>query len=119
MTPLSSLLTFIVYLNEQGLQLHIASFAKMKEYEIKQPKYDVAPGIPFSQIVVGPSSSGKTIFLQSMILDLSRDCFNRFFSFQNQYVDSVWLPVKDYNEKHMKADARKQKFIATTSTHKT
>ena len=28
---------------------------KMKEYEFKQSKYDVAPRIPFSQIVVGPS----------------------------------------------------------------
>ena len=32
---------------------------KMKEYEFKQSKYDVAPRIPFSQIVVGPSGSGK------------------------------------------------------------
>ena len=40
---------------------------KMKEYEFKQSKYDVAPRIPFSQIVVGPSVSGKSILLQNMI----------------------------------------------------
>ena len=40
---------------------------KMKEYEFKQSKYDVAPRIPFSQIVVGPSGSGKSILLQNMI----------------------------------------------------
>ena len=40
---------------------------KMKEYEFKQSKYEVAPKIPFSQIVVGPSGSGKTILLQNMV----------------------------------------------------
>ena len=84
--------------------------AKMKEYEFKQSKYDVAPRIPFSQIVVGPSGSGKTILLQSMILDLYRDCFSRIFIFSSSInVDSVWLPVKDYIEKHLKVDTKKEK----------
>ena len=42
---------------------------KMPEYEFQQSKYDVAPIMPFSQIIVAPSGSGKTIFLQNMILD--------------------------------------------------
>ena len=74
--------------------------AKTKEYEFKQSKYDVAPRIPFSQIVVGPSGSGKTILLQSMILDLYRDCFSRIFIFSSSInVDSVCLPVKESREK--------------------
>ena len=84
--------------------------AKMKEYEFKQSKYDVAPRIPFSQIVVGPSGSGKTILLQSMILDLCRDCFSRIFIFSSSiHVDGVWAPVKDYIEKHLKVDTKKEK----------
>ena len=67
----------------------------MKEYEFKQSKYDVAPRIPFSQIVVGPSGSGKSILLQNMILDIYRDCFSRVFIFSASiHVDSVWHPVK-------------------------
>ena len=82
----------------------------MKEYEFKQSKYDVAPRIPFSQIVVGPSGSGKTILLQSMILDLYRDCFSRIFIFSSSiHVDSVWTPVKDYIEKTLKVDPTKEK----------
>ena len=83
---------------------------KMKEYEFKQSKYDVAPRIPFSQIVVGPSGSGKSVLLQNMILDIYRDCFSRVFIFSASiHVDSVWHPVKDYIEKHLKVDTKKEK----------
>jgi len=34
---------------------------KLKEYETKQSKYDIAPKIPFISIILGPSGSGKTI----------------------------------------------------------
>ena len=34
----------------------------VKEYDFKQSKYEVAPRLPFSQIIVGPSGSGKGIF---------------------------------------------------------
>ena len=83
---------------------------KMKEYEFKQSKYDVAPRIPFSQIVVGPSGSGKSILLQNMILDIYRDCFSRIFVFSASiHVDSVWHPVKDYIEKHLHVDTKREK----------
>ena len=54
---------------------------KTAEYKFQQSKYDVAPRIPFSQIVVGPSGSGKSILLQNMILDIYRGCFERIFNF--------------------------------------
>ena len=44
----------------------------VKEYEFKQSKHDIAPRLPFSQIIVGPSGSGNGILLQSMILDIYR-----------------------------------------------
>ena len=93
------------------MSIPIVKPAKMKEYEFKQSKYDVAPRIPFSQIVVGPSGSGKTILLQSMILDLYRDCFSRIFIFSSSiHVDSVWTRVKDYIEKTLKIDPKKEKI---------
>ena len=83
---------------------------KMKEYEFKQSKYDVAPRIPFSQIVVGPSGSGKSILLQNMVLDIYRNCFSRIYIFSSSiHVDSVWHPVKEYIEKHLRVDTKKEK----------
>ena len=34
----------------------------VKEHEFKQSKYDVAPRLPFSQIITGPSGSGKEFY---------------------------------------------------------
>ena len=53
----------------------------VKEYDFKQSKYEVAPKLPFSQIITGPSGSGKGILLQSMILDIYRDVFERIYIF--------------------------------------
>ena len=71
------------------------------EYDFKQSKYDVTPRIPFSQMVVGPSGSGKSILLQNMILDICRSCLERVFVFSASiHVDSVWHPVKENVEKN-------------------
>ena len=84
---------------------------KSAEYEFKQSKYDVAPRIPFSQIVVGPSGSGKSILLQNMILDIYRGCFERVFIFSASiHVDSVWHPVKEYIERTLKVNPKKEKI---------
>ena len=82
---------------------------KSAEYEFKQSKYDVAPRIPFSQIILAPSGSGKTILLQNMILDIYRGCFERIFIWSSSiHIDSVWLPVKDYIEKTLKVNPKKE-----------
>ena len=49
----------------------------VKEYDFKQSKYEVAPKLPFSMIITGPSGSGKGILLQSLILDIYRDVFRK------------------------------------------
>ena len=36
-----------------------------KEYDFKESKYEVAPRLPFSQTITGPSGSGKGTLLQS------------------------------------------------------
>ena len=68
----------------------------VKEYEFKQSKYDIAPRLPFSHIITGPSGSGKGILLQSMILDIYRDVFERMYVWSPSLsVDSNWSPVKN------------------------
>ena len=69
---------------------------KIKEYTVKQSKYEVAGKLPIRSIMLGPSGSGKTVLLQNMILNIYRDCFNRIYIFSPSIdVDSSWEPVKN------------------------
>ena len=78
---------------------------KIKEFEVKQSKYDRVCKLPMRSVLLGPSGSGKTVLLQNMILDIYRDCFSRIYIFSPSIeVDASWLPVKDYISKHMKVE---------------
>jgi len=70
---------------------------KLKEYEVKQSKYDVVSKLPLRAIILGPSGSGKSILLQNMILDLYDKCFKRIYIFSPSVnVDyQTWEPVKN------------------------
>ena len=84
----------------------------VKEYDFKQSKYEVAPNLPFSQIITGPSGSGKGIFLQSMILDTYRDVFERICIWSPSIsVDSNWTPVKKYIQDNLKVNLEKEKCM--------
>ena len=84
----------------------------VKEYDFKQSKYEVAPKLPFSQIITGPSGSGKGILLQSMILDIYRDVFERICIWSPSIsVDSNWLPVKKYIQDNLKVNLEKEKCM--------
>ena len=75
----------------------------VKEFTVKQSKYEVCGKLPIRSVILGPSGSGKTVLLQNMIMDIYRDCFSRIFIFSPSIeVDMTWKPVKDYIEKHMK-----------------
>ena len=76
---------------------------KLKEFEVKQSKFDVAPKFPFRFVILGPSRSGKTILLQNMILNIYKNCFSRNYIFSPSIeVDMIWTPVKHYIEHEMK-----------------
>ena len=84
----------------------------VKEYDFKQSKYEVAPKLPFSQILTGPSGSGKGILLQSMILDIYRGVFERKYIWSPSIsVDTNWTPVKRYIQDELKADLEKEKCL--------
>ena len=75
----------------------------VKEFTVKQSKYDVCGKLPIRFVILGPSGSGKTVLLQNMIMDIYRDCFSRIFIFSPSIeVDMTWKPVKDYTDKNMK-----------------
>ena len=76
---------------------------KLKEYNVKQSKYNMVGRIPIRQIVLGPSGCGKGIFIQNEILDIYKNMFTRIYIF-SQSIDvdyQTWKPVKDYIEKEM------------------
>ena len=37
---------------------------KLKEYEVKQSKYNIASKLPIRSIILGPSGSGKSIITE-------------------------------------------------------
>ena len=76
---------------------------KLKEYNVKQSKYNMVGRIPIRQIVLGPSVFGKGIYIQNEILDICKNMFSRIYIFSPSIeVDyQTWKPVKDYIEKEM------------------
>ena len=46
-------------------------------YEVKQPKDSIVPCLPMTGMLVGPSKSGKSTALVSIILEQYRGCFER------------------------------------------
>ena len=54
---------------------------KLKEYEVKQSKYNVVSKLPMRAVMLGPSGSGKSILLQNFILDIHHKCISRVYIF--------------------------------------
>jgi hypothetical protein len=75
---------------------------KIKEYTVRQSKYNNVGKLPIRSLLIGPSGSGKTVLLQNLILDVYKDCFSRIYIFSPSInVDMSWEPVKEYIEKEM------------------
>ena len=73
------------------------------EYSCKQPKDAVVPRLPMTGVLLGPSKSGKSTALVSMILEQYRGCFERIIiASASINVDDSWKPVKKYIEEVMK-----------------
>ena len=73
---------------------------KVKQYEVKQSKYQQCGTLPVRSILLGPSGAGKGVLLQNTVLDIYRGCFERVYIFSPSInVDVTWLPVKEYLEK--------------------
>ena len=79
------------------------------EYSSKQPHDPVVPRLPCTGILLGPSKSGKTVALISMILDQYRGCFERIYIFSPSInVDDGWRPVKRYIEEEMRVNTDRE-----------
>ena len=66
------------------------------EFCSKQPS---DPLVPCTGIFLGPSKSGKTVALVSLILEQYRGVFERIYVFSPSVnIDDGWIPVKKYIE---------------------
>jgi hypothetical protein len=100
----------------------------LREYEVKQSKYNIVGKVPIRSILLAPSYSGKTVLIQNMILDIYKDLFERVYIFSpSVHIDHTWYPVKAYIDKKMKLNEDEQKLyydeydpatLEKISTHK-
>ena len=71
--------------------------AKVKEYQVKQSKYEHVSRLPTRSVINAASGSGKTVLIQNLILDIYRGCFSRIYIFSPSIdIDDTWIPVKKY-----------------------
>jgi len=70
---------------------------KVKQYDVKQSKYEHVSKLPTRSIINAPSGSGKTVLIQNLILDIYRGCFSRIYIFSPSVdIDDAFLPIKKY-----------------------
>ena len=90
--------------------------AKTDSYEFAQSRRPQLPEVPFRAIVAAPSGAGKTVLLQSMVLDLYRTTGNKS-PFSRVYiwspsvnVDPAWIPVKKFIREELGVDEGREQF---------
>ena len=57
----------------------------VKEFTVKQSKYQTVGKLPTRSLICSPSGGGKTVLLSNLILDIYRDCFLAFLYFRHPY----------------------------------
>ena len=71
--------------------------AKVKEYQVKQSKYEHVSRLPTRSVINAASGSGKNVLIQNLILDIYRGCFSRIYIFSPSIdIDDTWLPATKY-----------------------
>ena len=75
---------------------------KVKQYEVKQSKYEHVSKLPTRSVINAASGSGETVLIQNLILDIYKGCFSRIYIFSPSIdIDDTWLPVKKYIEEEL------------------
>ena len=78
------------------------------EYSSKQSSDPVVPLVPCTGIFLGPSKSGKTVALISLILEQYRGVFKKIYIFSPSVnIDDGWIPVKKYIEQDLGVNTEK------------
>ena len=79
------------------------------EYTSKQASDPVVPLVPCTGILLGPSKSGKTVALISLILEQYQGVFERIYVFSPSVnIDDGWIPVKNYIEEDLGVNTERE-----------
>ena len=71
------------------------------------------PLVPCTGIFLGPSKSGKTAALISLILEQYKGVFERIYVFSPSVnIDDGWIPVKKYIEQDLGVNAEREQAAA-------
>ena len=74
------------------------------------PSSEVLPQCPLRGVLLGPSATGKTTLLVSLLLHQYRGAFKRLYIFSPSLdIDRAWQPVKDYSEQVLKVNQAREK----------
>jgi len=85
------------------------------QYEFKGSQYDHLPKVPLRGLVLGPSGSGKGVFLCDLICRLYRGCFERVYVWSPSVdLDHQWDAVKKYSSEVLGVDQSKEKTFFNT-----
>jgi hypothetical protein len=91
---------------------HIAPAKGTRSFEFKQSRYKHLAGMNvLRSLVVGSSGSGKGVLLQSLVLDVFRDVFERVIVVSKTVrTDTNWEPVLRYIRKDLKVPEEEECF---------
>ena len=79
------------------------------EHSSKQASDPVVPLVPCTGIFLGPSKSGKTVALISLILEQYCGVFERIYIFSPSVnIDDGWIPVKKYIEEDLGVNTERE-----------
>ena len=63
-------------------------------------------------MLVGPTGSGKTMLLTTMVLGIYKGCFSRNYIWSPSVeIDSTWKPVRDYIRDHIKPNDKETYYF--------
>ena len=83
------------------------------EYTSKQASDPVVPLVPCTGIFLGPSKSGKTVALISLILEQHKGVFERIYVFSPSVnIDDGWIPVKKYIEQDLGVNTEREQAVS-------
>ena len=89
-------------------------------FEVKQPRDPIVPRVPCTGMLLGPSKSGKTVALISMLLEQYRTAsgesvWERLFCFSPSiHIDDAWKPVIKFIEEEMGVNMEREKVLFDT-----
>ena len=93
---------------------------KTPDYQVKQPRDPIVPRVPCTGMLLGPSKSGKTVALISMLLDQYRTAsgesvWERLYVFSpSVLIDDAWKPVIKFIEEEMGVNMEREKVLFDT-----